>query len=338
MNLEILETSKPKLISRKKGALPPNVGKPPTEGVGNTKQPPAPKKQCTQIKNWFFTWNNYESNSIEILETKFNVICDKYIFEKEIGTNNKVPHLQGCIILKKKGRWSEFGLPNVIHWQPTKNAEKAALYCCKDYLSKITDNIYQKGYTELINKKKRPSDKEIFLMTNSFCRTTYVEFLIELVTNPFDFMSRSEHNRKIFWFWSHRGNVGKSTLIAYLALFHGVESLTGGNSKDIMNLVVNTKKEQSDNIWNTYIINIPRNQKNIAWSGMEAIKDGNMSNMKSHTNKTVILPCRPIVIVFANIPPPRGAGVMSDDRWCEFQIDWIDEIKNFDKRSLRTPP
>lgn len=61
----------------------------------NKTSPPQPN----QLKNWFFTFNNYTEADIEILESKFKKICKKYLFQKEIGHNNKIPHLQGNITL-----------------------------------------------------------------------------------------------------------------------------------------------------------------------------------------------------------------------------------------------
>ncbi len=56
--------------------------------------------QPNQIKNWCFTFNNYSEDDILLLESKFKEICDKYIFEREIGECG-TPHLQGFISLKK---------------------------------------------------------------------------------------------------------------------------------------------------------------------------------------------------------------------------------------------
>ena len=69
------------------------VAKIPINVIDNTNQLSAPEKQCMQLKYWFFTWNNYEEDSIEILETKFNTICQKYIFEKKVGSQTELPYL-----------------------------------------------------------------------------------------------------------------------------------------------------------------------------------------------------------------------------------------------------
>ena len=55
------------------------------------------KKQGNQLKNWFFTWNNYPNDAIETLETTFKQICIKYVFQREIGEETNTPHIQGSI-------------------------------------------------------------------------------------------------------------------------------------------------------------------------------------------------------------------------------------------------
>lgn len=318
----------PKLAKDKGDLASPEV-------LSNNNQHPPLVKREIQTKHWFFTYNNYPIGAMEQLEQVFKNICEKYIFEKEIGESG-TPHLQGCITLKKKGRWSEFKLPNTIHWQATKNVECAVKYCSKDYLKGKTESIYQSGFDELIGKKDT-SKEDDFYKYECWVPTTWVKFIIDVVECPMNYFNRNEFRRKIMWFWSEKGSVGKSTLIRYLSIFHGAEFIKGGDAKDIMNLIANGKKKQSNNDWNTYIFDIPRHQKNISWAGMEGAKDGMVCNMKSHTNKSLILPIRPLLFVFANTPPPYGNEKMSADRWYSHQIDWIDEIKNFDIRSL-TPP
>ena len=267
----------------KKAAKAQQVAKTPINVIDNTNQLSAPEKQCMQLKYWFFTWNNYEEDSIKILETKFNTICQKYIFEKKVGSQTEIPYLQGCIVLNKKMRWSEFNLSKKINWNKTKNETKSALYYSKDYLSKNTENIYQNGYDDFLNKKQIKTYEEIFFESESWIPTTWINFIIDLVKNPSEFLSRGEINRKIFWFWSERDKMDKICIIRYLCLFHECKWIN--STKDIMNLVANAKRHDVENNRHVCIFHIKKDQKNIAWSLMEQIKDGMIRNMKSHNAK-----------------------------------------------------
>lgn len=109
---------------------------------GNTNIPPK-SKQCTQLMHWCFTWNNYVPADIETLETLFKFICHKYCFQEETGENG-TKHLQGVISLKKKMRWTEFGLPKQIHWEKCKCLTAAYKYCSKD--DTRTGNVYTLNY------------------------------------------------------------------------------------------------------------------------------------------------------------------------------------------------
>lgn len=101
------------------------------------------KKQCNQLKKWFFTMNNYNNSDIDTLKSKFDEICEKYVFQEELGANG-TKHLQGSIVLNKKMRWSEFKLPNSIHWEKTNNETASFDYCCKNETR--NGEIYTKNY------------------------------------------------------------------------------------------------------------------------------------------------------------------------------------------------
>jgi len=99
-------------------------------GDGNTKTSPTRKAQPSQLKSWFFTFNNFEKDDIEILKKKFQEICVKYCFQEEVGKEG-TRHLQGNIWLKKAMRYTQFELSSKIHWEKTRNDEAAFRYCTK---------------------------------------------------------------------------------------------------------------------------------------------------------------------------------------------------------------
>lgn len=261
---------------------------------GNTKSRP------NQLLSWFFTFNNYTKSDIDNLLEIFGEICDRYIFEEEVGEQG-TPHLQGVIFLKKKMRWSEFGLSPKINWQSTKKEPKAIRYCQKEY-HWDGKPIYHKGITLDRNDFEIP------------VKNTYLLHIEDIIKND------KNNKRSIYWFWSKKGECGKTTIMKYLNDRYGANIIIGGTYKDIMNLASGcTNKE-------IFIFNIPKSMKTTKdlYIGIETLKDGIISNMKSYKCETHVFK-RPIILVFANYEPK--VEKLSSDRWRIHQIDYMGEVK-----------
>jgi len=244
------------------------------------------KKQPTQLLKWCFTWNNYIEDEIETLETVFQSVCKKYVFQKEIGEKNGVPHLQGSIWLKKKMRWSEFDLNNKIIWSKMRNEIASAKYCQKSSTS--VGEPYLWGFPKPIRTIEvlRPWQADVEKITLG-----------------------TPDERTVYWFWEAEGNIGKSAFTKYMVVKHNALFCSGGKVADIMNLVFNQDMERTE----TVIFDIPRaNHGNISYASLEAIKNGLVCNTKYETGSKVFNP--PHVIVFANYPP-EDEEKLSSDRW-----------------------
>lgn len=255
---------------------------------GNTINPPiSNKKQCNQLLHWFFTWNNYEKKDIETLETFFKTYCNKYCFQEETGENG-TPHLQGVISLKKRERWTAFGLPKAIHWEKVAHLTKAYEYCSKTETR--TGNIYALNY-----KITKP---------------------IKIITNLYDWQKKIEKiyleepdDRRVYWFYDESGNIGKTAFIKYMVVTYKCLFCSGGKYQDIMNLVFNQNMDDCKAV----LFNIPRaNKGHISYASLEAIKDGIICNTKYETGVKVFNP--PHLFVFANFPP-ENTDELSLDRW-----------------------
>ena len=97
--------------------------------VGNTKQP--------RYRNWFFTFNNYTEEDIELLKKELE---GEYIFQEEKG-HNGTKHLQGTVIFKHPQRLNGLKkIHNSIHWEKCRNKKAAIDYCQK--LETRNGNIY----------------------------------------------------------------------------------------------------------------------------------------------------------------------------------------------------
>lgn len=253
---------------------------------GNTK---TSISRVNQLSGWFFTWNNYPNDAPIILETCFKKICKKYVFEHEVGENG-TPHLQGCIVLKKAMRWSEFKLPKQINWSKTRNEEKAIEYCQKDHESK-GNQIWKFGFPKPIHVDE-PTGWQIE------ARDTLLE------------ECKTVTNREFYWWYEEVGKFGKSSFCKYMMVKHNACVIQGGKMADIMNIIMNINMDEVPCV----IIDIPRAHKNkVSYSAIECILNGMITNTKFETGFKVFNP--PQLMVLSNFPPETGEDTLSADRF-----------------------
>jgi len=262
---------------------------------GNTKQ------RVSQLKGWFFTWNNYPSDFLETLETVFRLFCKKYVFEKEVGENG-TPHIQGCIVLKKPMRWTEFKLPKSIHWEKTRNQEASDIYCQKDH--KAGNDCWTFGFP-----------KPIILADMYGWQLEAEKILLE--------ECKESTNRCCHWWWESKGKFGKSSFCKYMAVKHKTVVIQGGKMADIMNIIFNTDMNEVNSI----IIDIPRCHSNkVSYSAIECILNGMITNTKFETGIKVFNP--PQIMIFCNFHPDTSDQGLSEDRWKIRNIRYTDEEHN----------
>ena len=217
-----------------------------------------PKKQVNARIHWFFTFNNYNSEDSEIMLKVFDELCYMYCFQEETGEKG-TPHLQGIISLKKRARWTEFGLMKQIHWEKPNNIKDCYLYCCKSETR--TGRVFVKNY-ELPYK---------FKLNNLY------DWELDLIhvynTLPDD--------RTVYWYWSNSGNVGKSSFVKHLICNYDAVLLTKGKYSDICNLIYKAKMTVNKLV----VFDLPRNNgANISYDAIESIKNGMVSNTKYFIN------------------------------------------------------
>lgn len=261
--------------------------------VGNTRLKLQPRPN--QLKNWVFTFNNYKETDILLLKNKFMEICEKFIFEHEIG-ESKTPHLQGFIQLKKAMRWTEFNLPNTIHWEKCKCVEASIQYCQKDYQQGITKEIH--FFNIMV---KRP----LKLITPD---RTYQQEIIKIIKEEPD-------ERTIHWYFEKRGKVGKSQFTKYLVSKHNAIFIDEGKKTDLMNTCLSSFNSGHD--MNLFVLDIPRANKNMcSYKSIESIKCGLIYSPKYEGGQAIFN--SPHIIIFSNYPPEIHN--LSLDRWKIFEI------------------
>jgi len=265
---------------------------PDRSGGGNTLTPPIKvSKQAPLRISHFFTWNNYPENFLDLIDPVFRAFGKKWAFQEETGAQG-TKHIQGVITCKKKCRDTEFKLPKGIHWEAMKGTwEEAVAYCQKDDTK--TGGRWSHGL-------KRPIETITELRP-------WQETIIEVIkTKPDD--------RTIHWYWSAKGNIGKSVFTKYLVVHHDAIFCVAGIYSDICNLIFNNDMDERTIV----IFDLPRNNGNhISYSALESIKNGLISNTKYETGFKAFN--SPHVIVFSNEEPEHKK--LSEDRWHIINLD-----------------
>lgn len=252
---------------------------------GNTITPAKKKtKQISPAKRWCFTFNNYEESDISSIVPILETNCKFGIFSKEVGKKNGTPHLQGYCEFVNKIRPSSLGLSKKIHFEKSLgNRQQNVDYCSKD-----CDVVWSKGLP-----------KPIKVIENLY---SWQKAILEIYKEPVD-------DRKVYWYWSERGNIGKSAFIKYMIVKHKILFCSGGKYTDIMNLVFNQNMDEC----NCIMFDIPRaNRGCISYASLESIKNGMVCNTKYETGVKVFN--SPHVFVFANFKPD-DMEQLSPDRW-----------------------
>jgi len=268
-------------------------------GNGNTKSLPPKttkvankkvKTQGKQLKRWFFTFNNYLPADIDILETRFKQICEKYIFQEETGESG-TPHLQGCVFLKKKMRWSEFFAKdyNGISYSEMRNETASIQYCCKEETR--TGKVYKWGF---------PRELEIITNLYPWQQDIYNKCLEE------------PNKRSIIWIYDPEGNNGKTALCKFLTVKTNAISATSGSAKDIACiLAMCVKNGKNLNDLTTFIFHYARTSEHISYKAIESVKDGYITSTK-YESGTMVFNC-PHCLVFSNELPE--VDKLTADRW-----------------------
>ncbi|QGH72666.1 MAG: Rep protein [CRESS virus sp. ctwD22] len=256
---------------------------------GNTNSP-ASKRQSLQYTYWCFTFNNYEEEQIEQIEQILKHECKWYLFQKEIGTLNGTPHLQGTICLIKKQRLTELRRINPsIHWEPTKSVQASKIYCTK----KETGNgqIYSYGIDI-------PEELEL---------DEPYGWQLQIL----DIIKTKPDKRSIHWFWEPYGGKGKSSFCKYLVAKHNALMVTG-KSNDMYHMISKFPNKRK-----IICVDIPRSvQDYINYGAIEQIKNGLIFSGKYEGCQIVFN--TPHIFVFANEEPDYDK--MSLDRWNVIKI------------------
>jgi len=246
-------------------------------------------------RNWFLTENNYvKDNSITRILGITGLI--RYQIQEEICPTTGTPHLQGVTVFRYPKKWSTLDnhCNHKVVWKPCRSIFRARIYCSKERTRAPNGQQWSKGFEENITEIKDPIEgKQLY---------DWQKKVIEIVAGPVD-------DRKIYWYWSNKGGIGKSALVKHICMVYGA-SVSGGNAGDAhyaISQMVKAKKPIP-----CIIFDIPRASRNeVTYSGIEGIKNGLFFSSKYESG--MVMFNSPHVIVMANQEPDWG--MMSRDRW-----------------------
>lgn len=279
---------------------------------GNTK--PSSQKQGSASKRWCFTHHIKDEKSEDELISKivgtFKSITKYYIFSIEIGSKTQPRHIQGYIELEKDGRLTGVKklIDNTTHWEKSEgNREHNNNYISKDPI---------KG-PFVWDKSKAPefTAEELDLIKE--------EQLYDWQKDIIKTISGKSNDRIIHWFWSEKGEIGKTEFTKYLVYHYGAQFVQGKKS-DIMCAV--TGPDGKKKISNIYIFGFSRSVEDyVSYDAIETLKDGMIFSGKYESGSRLIP--KPHILVFCNFEPDYEA--MSKDRW---------KVTKLDKDEVPPPP
>jgi len=237
----------------------------------------------------FYTFTLYWKTELDIIELnrQLESICKKFMYGKEICPITKRNHLQGFMHLKKAKRITEIKLVCNPHLEACQgNEEQNIKYCSKD------GNIYKWGFPKPLKLITPNKDWQIKIL---------------------DIIKNEPDDRKVYWFWSENGGVGKSQFCKYLLATKKCVFIDEGKKADIMYSIMEADMDFS----NIVLFDIPRDNGNkVSYKSIESIKNGVVYSPKYESKHKLFN--SPHVICFANKTPEFEA--MSNDRWIVEEI------------------
>lgn len=260
------------------------------EEEGNT-ETSSSKKQVSRKTFYCFTAHIKDENEKDSFKAELNrqleLISKKFMYGEERCPSTNNLHLQGFIHLKKPMRITEIKLIGKPHLEACLGSEEQNVrYCSKD------GNIYKYGFP-----------KPLKLITPN--KDWQLEILQILSTEPDD--------RKVYWYWSEPGGIGKSQFCKYLLAQGKCVFIDEGKKADIMYSIMEADMDEC----NAVIFDIPRDNGNkVSYKSIESIKNGMVYSPKYESKHKLFN--SPHVICFANVEPEYTA--LSNDRWVVKQI------------------
>lgn len=259
------------------------------EKDGNTNHPSLTqkKKQPAERKHWCLTipWENGNRKPFSLLEW-MGKHCEAYVVQIEQAPETAYVHLQCAMTLIKKKRlsWLKIHFHPTAHAEPTRNVDKASVYCMK-------------AETRINGPWIHPTPPE--LLEDPMEGIEYYTWQQEIV----DLIKTKPDRRSIYWYWEPIGSRGKSVFTKHLIMHYNVAFMQSAKKSDIAYAYNNQP---------IVIFNIAREKEDVmSYDALESLKDGMIFSAKYESTAKIFN--NPHVIVFANFHPDTSK--LSEDRW-----------------------
>lgn len=230
------------------------------EPLGNTSTRGYTNHKTIRSRKWCITLNNYTETEYKFLLDTINTRNYSYIIGREIGKQNKIPHLQIYIETKNPTSFNTIkNINNRLHIEKARgNRKQNIIYCSKE-------NNYKTNFADELVK-----DRLTLILEAEYDSITWKDWQLQII----EITNNKPDKRKIYWYWEEIGNVGKSFLIKYLALKFPDKIIIGNGKKaNVFNQILThiNKGLEPECI----LIDIPRENKDYFNYGcIEAIKNG----------------------------------------------------------------
>lgn len=248
------------------------------------------KTEVYRSRNWTFTWNNYDEDSIKSLKKLW--MKEKYVFQEE---NEGTPHLQGLVKYKNARTLDQLKqIDNTVHWEVCRNVPASINYC--------SDTVKRKGrmFSNFVEEPDRLIDPMEGLSVYAWQHD-----ILELI-------KKAPDSRKIHWYWEETGAVGKTSLAKHICMKYSTAIYVSGKSENVKYAIGAMKIKPKIVIWD-----IPRVSKDyISFEAIESVKNGIFFSGKYEAG--MVMFNTPHIICFANFEPDKIN--MSEDRWDIIQL------------------
>lgn len=251
----------------------------------------------SRARKWCFTWCHHSKKNVEELLEYFGA-CPAYVFQEEIGMENKTPHLQGVVnfggLKLFTALLKAFG--GKVHWERCRNWKGSIAYCSA--IDKRFGKIWSRNVCLKVQTPDRFDQKKIMLW-----QSVVLKIICE-----------EPNNRTVYWFWEPIGRTGKSTLALHMILKRNSYAMSGA-AKDcafgIKSLLDRGKFVKS------VIFDVSRSRYNtVNYEVIENLKNGFMYSPKYESGLITFPPLH--IFVFANARP--NIHELSLDRWKIYRI------------------
>lgn len=287
----------------------------------------AKTKTENKYSKWVLTIQEVKgSNLPDELEVKhlFEDLSSKYVFQKEIGDEEKKEHYQCTFVSKQRLRKStllnklskESGLVKSMFQLDRMRGtwEESFSYCTKSEC-RVGDNFYTN--IEIY------SGSDIKFLDSEEVRYEWQNCILDKIYDIENHSFKKACEREIIWIYDPKGNCGKSKFVKWLSL---------RNSSQVAKVSCNTESQLRAAVISAgprklYVVDLPRSlslvyqykEKLAAMlSAIEEIKNGYLSSAMYGDYKEIYFE-PPHILIFSNTLCPRE--YMSEDRWVVFMLN-----------------